>query len=67
MHVISLVCQLDNGDPNGADFAAGKEKAQVTTRLCGYKFFFMLNLAEHEIYPAGKIVSILIFISQIKF
>ena len=37
---------------------------------CGYKTFFMLNSAEHEIYPACKdkmptIVGILTFISMI--
>ena len=37
------------------------------TRPQGYKTFFMLNSAEHEIYPANKClnVGILTFISMI--
>ena len=27
VHVVSLICQLDNGNLNGVDFVAGEEKS----------------------------------------
>ena len=48
-------------------FCFRSQKSDIWTR--GYKTFFMLNSAEHEIYPAHKcikkIVGILTFISRI--